>query len=79
MRFSATGGWQREWPWYPSVSSSSVLAGPEAERDNSLLIGANPYISGPVEGGIVPAGKALVAPIEIATGRLAYFVGKPYP
>jgi NagD protein len=30
-------------------------------------------------GGIVPAGKALVAPIEIATGRPAYFVGKPNP
>lgn len=43
------------------------------------LIGANPDISGPVENGIAPATKALIAPIEIATGKQAYFVGKPNP
>ncbi|MDR2911596.1 MAG: HAD-IIA family hydrolase [Bacteroidales bacterium] len=43
------------------------------------LIGTNSDISGPVENGIVPSTKALVAPIEIATGRKAYFVGKPNP
>ena len=43
------------------------------------LIGANPDISGPVENGIAPSTKALVAPIEMATGRNAYFVGKPNP
>ena len=43
------------------------------------LIGTNPDISGPVENGIVPATKALIAPIEIATGKTAYFVGKPNP
>jgi NagD protein len=43
------------------------------------LIGANPDITGPGEHGIVPATKALVAPIEMATGRKAYFVGKPNP
>ncbi len=43
------------------------------------LIGTNPDISGPVENGIVPATKALIAPIEIATGKKAYFVGKPNP
>lgn len=41
------------------------------------LIGTNPDITGPVEGGIVPACGALVAPIELATGKNAYFIGKP--
>ncbi len=43
------------------------------------LIGTNPDLSGPGERGIVPACGALVAPIELATGRKAYFVGKPNP
>ena len=43
------------------------------------LIGTNPDLTGPVENGIVPATKALVAPIEMATGRRAYFIGKPNP
>lgn len=43
------------------------------------LIGTNPDISGPIENGIAPATKALIAPIEIATGKQAYFVGKPNP
>lgn len=43
------------------------------------LIGTNPDVSGPVENGITPSTKALVAPIEIATGKKAYFVGKPNP
>jgi len=43
------------------------------------LIGTNPDITGPIENGITPATKALIAPIEIATGRKAYFIGKPNP
>jgi len=43
------------------------------------LIGTNPDVSGPVENGITPSTKALVAPIEIASGKRAYFVGKPNP
>ena len=43
------------------------------------LIGTNSDLSGPVENGIVPATKALIAPIELATGKSAYFVGKPNP
>ncbi len=43
------------------------------------LIGANPDTSGPIENGITPSTKALIAPIEIATGKKAYFVGKPNP
>ncbi len=43
------------------------------------LIGTNSDVSGPIEHGITPSTKALVAPIEIATGKKAYFVGKPNP
>ncbi len=43
------------------------------------LIGTNPDITGPTEKGILPATGALIAPIEIATGKKAYFVGKPNP
>ena len=43
------------------------------------LIGTNPDVSGPIEDGIAPATKALISPIEMATGRSAYFVGKPNP
>ena len=43
------------------------------------LIGTNPDTNGPIENGIAPATKALIAPIEIATGREAYYIGKPNP
>lgn len=43
------------------------------------LIGANSDVSGPIENGITPACRALVAPIEMATGIQAYFCGKPNP
>ncbi len=43
------------------------------------LIGTNPDVTGPVENGIAPATKALISPIELSTGKSAYFVGKPNP
>lgn len=43
------------------------------------LIGTNPDTTGPTEQGIMPATGSLMAPIEIATGKKAYFVGKPNP
>jgi NagD protein len=43
------------------------------------FIATNPDISGPAEGGIVPANGALAALIERATGIAPYFVGKPNP
>jgi len=43
------------------------------------LIGTNPDLTGPVENGIIPATKALLAPIELSTGKNAYYVGKPNP
>ena len=43
------------------------------------LIGTNSDLTTPTEHGEVPACKALVAPIEYATNRKAYYVGKPNP
>ena len=43
------------------------------------LIGTNPDTVGVTARGIMPATGSLVAPIEIATGQKAYFVGKPNP
>ena len=43
------------------------------------LIGANPDTIGMTEKGVMPATGSLIAPIEIATGKKAYFVGKPNP
>lgn len=51
----------------------------ELVRAGAKLIGANPDVTGPTERGIMPATGALIAPIEIATGKKAYFVGKPNP
>ena len=48
-------------------------------RAGAKLIGTNPDLTGPVEGGIVPATGSLIAPIELATNSNAYFVGKPNP
>lgn len=43
------------------------------------FIATNPDLTGPSEQGLQPACGALVAPIELATGRKPYFVGKPNP
>ena len=48
-------------------------------RGGAKLIGTNTDMTGPSEHGIIPACRALIAPIELATGKSAYFVGKPNP
>lgn len=47
--------------------------------NGAKLIGTNPDMTAPLENGIVPACKALISPIELTTGAMAYFVGKPNP
>ncbi len=48
-------------------------------QKGAKLIGTNTDLTAPVEKGIVPACRALIAPIEMATGKKAYYVGKPNP
>ena len=47
--------------------------------NGARLIATNSDLTGPTEFGIAPACRSLVAPIELATGRKAYFMGKPNP
>ena len=47
--------------------------------NGAKLIGTNTDLTGPSEHGILPACRALVAPVEITTGVSAYYVGKPNP
>ncbi len=51
----------------------------ELVNNGAKLIGANPDTIGITTDGIMPATGSLIAPIEIATGKKAYFVGKPNP
>ncbi len=48
-------------------------------QNGAKLIGTNTDMTGPSEAGMLPACRALIAPIELATGKTAYFVGKPNP
>ena len=47
--------------------------------NGAKLIGTNPDLTGPSEHGIVLATGSLIAPIEMATNKKAYFIGKPNP
>lgn len=62
-----------------SYSLDSLTKATNLVMRGAKLIGANSDVSGPTENGIHPACGALIAPIEMATGRRAYFCGKPNP
>lgn len=47
--------------------------------NGAKLIGTNTDLTARVESGIIPACRALISPIELTTGRSAYYVGKPNP
>lgn len=57
----------------------SILKAVELINRGAKLIGTNTDLTGPSERGIIPACRALTAPIELTTGVNAYFVGKPNP
>lgn len=48
-------------------------------ENGARLIGTNSDLTGPTKHGVMPACRALVSPIELATGTEAYYVGKPNP
>ncbi|MFP4066754.1 MAG: HAD-IIA family hydrolase [Spirochaetota bacterium] len=72
-------------PDYVVVGESRSYSYERIEKAVSLinggarLVATNPDLTGPGEGGIIPACGALVSPIELATDHKAYFVGKPNP
>ena len=57
----------------------NILKAVKLIQQGAKLIGPNPDLTGPAEDGIIPACRALVSPIELTTGRLAYYIGKPNP
>jgi NagD protein len=63
----------------PMYTYETIKRAVSLVRKGAKLIGTNPDLTGPAEDGIIPACGALVAPIELATGVKAYFVGKPNP
>ena len=62
-----------------SYSYEKIELAVQLVLNGAKLIGTNPDLTGPTDKGIAPACRALVAPIEMATGRQAYFIGKPNP
>ncbi|MBN2559004.1 MAG: TIGR01457 family HAD-type hydrolase [Clostridia bacterium] len=62
-----------------SYSFEKIEKAVQLIQRGAKLIGTNPDKTGPTEKGIMPATGALIAPIEIASGRNAYFIGKPNP
>jgi len=57
----------------------NILKAVKLIQQGAKLIGTNPDLTGPAEEGIIPACRALVAPIELTTGKQAYYIGKPNP
>ncbi len=60
-----------------SYNYESIARAVHHVRNGARLIGTNPDMTGPDEHGIIPACRALIAPIELASERSAYFIGKP--
>ncbi|MCH1983089.1 HAD-IIA family hydrolase [Ruminococcus sp. OA3] len=57
----------------------SILHAVKLIEKGARLIGTNYDLTGPSETGIIPACRAFVAPVELTTGKSAYYVGKPNP
>jgi len=72
-------------PDYVVVGDTRSYDYEKIERAVRLILGGARFIAtnldvtGPSEEGLQPACGALVAPIERATGRKPYFIGKPNP
>jgi len=62
-----------------SYNYNMILKAVSLINKGARLIATNSDLTGPSDFGIIPACRALVAPIELATGKKAYFVGKPNP
>ncbi len=62
-----------------SYNYDSVLRAVTHVRNGARLIGTNTDLTGPGQEGIIPACRAFIAPIELASSKSAYFIGKPNP
>lgn len=72
-------------PDYVVFGETRTLSYEKIERavrlieNGAKLIGTNSDLTAPSEQGIIPACRALISPIEMATGKQAYYIGKPNP
>lgn len=62
-----------------SINYEQIEKAARLVMDGAKLIGTNSDLVDPSEHGIIPACRALISPIELTTGRKAYYVGKPNP
>ncbi len=62
-----------------SLSYEKIERAVRLVQKGAKLIGTNSDLTGPTEEGIMPATRALISPIELATGKSAYYIGKPNP
>jgi len=62
-----------------SVNYEQIEKASRLVMGGAKLIGTNSDLTDPSENGIIPACRAMISPIELTTGRRAYFVGKPNP
>jgi NagD protein len=62
-----------------SYSFEKISRAAQLVIGGAKLVGTNSDLTGPSENGIIPACRALVAPIELTSGRSAYYIGKPNP
>lgn len=58
---------------------NNILRAVRLIQKGAKLIGTNPDLTSPTEKGIIPACRAFVAPIELVTGKAAYYVVNQTP
>lgn len=68
--FVIVGESEKEYTWQAIEKAVNLVV------NGARLIGTNADLAGPGSYGLVPATGAMIAPIEKAAGRKAYFVGK---
>ncbi len=62
-----------------SYNYNMIIKACQLINKGARLVGTNSDLTGPSEFRTIPSCSALVAPIELATGKKAYYVGKPNP
>ena len=62
-----------------SYNYDNICKAVQLVQKGARLIGTNYDLTGPTEQGIMPACSAFVKPIELVTGKEAYYIGKPNP
>jgi NagD protein len=62
-----------------SLSYEKIERAVRLVQGGAKLVGTNSDLTAPSERGIIPACRALISPIEMSTGKQAYYIGKPNP